>query len=365
MKTSRAIVVALAIVLATLNFAVAQQSAETPPAGRGLVLEVTYFKGRPMTYQRPGEWTWYEMFQTPTGWKPRAGETPVAAVKLAVKLDAGVIKVRVTVLRGRNHETEDFVAEYLPTVDKKVAIRELSDLGVEPFELQLVRAPSTVAEPPGVVNKTRSLEVSVEPTQSTLPTFRARFLNNSAKAVAALFMYTSVDGVRKLSGIQSNDAGGALIKSGEVFERLIKYPMQSSTTSTGEVPSAVGNLILNVTAVVFTDGSYEGDELAAASYLAANFAEKEQLRKILEYIGSRGTASTQEMFAVPGAHADVDGMTAEFVQRFPALSADEKTNLRRTIDFGKSRGVKFFSKLSGEPAATWSERLQSRIAALP
>jgi hypothetical protein len=37
-------------------------------------------------------------------------------------------------------------------------------------------------------------------------------------------------------------------------------------------------MVFNVTSVVFTDGTYEGDAYGAANYLAANAAEKAMLR---------------------------------------------------------------------------------------
>ena len=75
------------------------QAPQTSPS-RDQVLEVTYYKGRPFAYQRVGEWTWYELFPRASDWKPRAGELPVAAVKLYVRDEAGTVHVKVTVLRG-------------------------------------------------------------------------------------------------------------------------------------------------------------------------------------------------------------------------------------------------------------------------
>src|SRR5688500_8132917 len=121
MKTSkieRLLATAALLLVAFSVSAPGQQAAATPPSPKGMVVEVTYFKGRGLAYQRVGEWSWYEMFQRPANWKPRAGEVAVAAVKVTPRLEDGIIKARVTVLRGKNHETEDFVADYTLSAEK-------------------------------------------------------------------------------------------------------------------------------------------------------------------------------------------------------------------------------------------------------
>jgi len=358
--------VVLAFMLGTLTFStVAQQPAVNAPATRGIALEVMYAKGAILAYQRIGEWTWYEGFRRQAEWKPGPGVVPVAAVRIATRLEDGIVKARVTVLRGRNHETEDFVAEYLVSTEKPTVIRELADLGVEPFEIILVRAPATVADPPAIVNKTKSLEVSVEPTQSTIPTFSARVLNNSPKPVAAFSYYTFADGRRRLIGQPRNKEGGALIKPGDSYELKLRQAMKVSTVSNGEVPSVVPDMVFNVTSVVFTDGTYEGDAYGAANYLAGNAAEKAMLRRFLDLIRSKEFARSEEQVEAAIAAVSIDAITAEMVQKFPTLSADEKGYLRDAVDFGKSLGVKLFRTNSAEPTPALAERLQKRIDALP
>ena len=365
---------AVALVLAALSIGVSSQqpsgaapqhSAVSLQAPSGMVLEVMYVKGRILAYQRIGEWTWYGFFERVTAGKSRPGELHVDAVKIATRLENGVIKARVTVLRGTNHEAEDFVADYAVTPEKKITIRELSDVGVEPFEMQLVRAPSVVAEPPAVVNKTKSLEVSVEPAQSTIPTFSARFLNNSPKPVASFSYYTSVDGSRHMSGSPRNETGEALIKPGDTLERKFRYAMKVSAVSTGEVPPALPNLILNVTSVVFTDGTYEGDPLPVANFLTIKLGEKAQLRSFLDLVRSKGFTNSPGEIEAAIASVNADSVVAELTPKFPTLTAQDKAQLLGLVDLGKSLAAKFFKSISGEPVAAVAERLQKRIDSMP
>jgi hypothetical protein len=364
-------IVMLAIVLASFclpglnQTPVTQHSSNATQNPRGVVLEVMYAKGSVLAYQRIGEWTWYEGFKRVPEWKLRPGEVAVAAVKIMVRQQDDFIRARVTVLRGKNHESEEFVVNYTLSPAMKTTIRELADLGIEPFEIQLVQAPATTPEPPTVVNKTKSLEVSVEPSQSILPTFTARIINNSSKPVASFTYFTSAEGKRRMSAQPSNEAGGALIKPGESLHRIFRYPMKTSTASTGEIPPAVPNVVLNVTAVVFSDGSYEGDEFAAANYLAANAGEKALLRRLLDLVQSKEFTNSETEVAAAIAMVNADTLTSEFAERFPTLAPEQKNQLLDAIDVGKSRGIKFFRKSSGEPTAFLVDRMQKRIESLP
>ena len=349
----------------TQQTAATQKSTSATLAQRGVVLEVMYAKGSILAYQRVGEWTWYEGFRRITDWRPRPGEVPVAAVKITAKEQDGFIRVRVTVLRGKNHESEDFVVSHTLWPDKKTVVQELAELGVEPFEIQLVLAPATVPEPPVIVNTTKSLEVGVEPVQSTLPAFAARIVNNSAKPVASFTYFTSVDGKKRMSAQPSNEAGGALIRPGESFERIFRYPMKTSAVSTGEVPPALSNVVLNVTAVVFTDGSYEGDQFAAANYLAVNAGEKALLRRLLDLVQSREFTNSEPEVVGAIRSVSVEAVTTEFTQRFPTLAPEQKPQLLDAVDVGRSRGLKFFRRCSGEPPSALVERIQKRIELLP
>jgi hypothetical protein len=345
-----------------------QPSAAVAP--RGVVLEVTYFKGRPFAYQRIGEWSWYELFQRPAGWAARDGELPVAAVKIYTRTENEAVKVRVTVLRGRNHEVEDSVAEYTPSLEKKTVIGELTALGVEPFEIQLVRAPATVPDPPAVVNKTRSLQVTVEPFQGSLPSFKTRVQNNSPKPVAAYAYFTSIDGVRKLSGIPQNKEGGVFIKPGDAYELVLRQPIRMTTVSTGEVPPVQPGLVFNVISAIFTDGSYEGDPYGAASYLAVNYAEKAQLRQIADMLKTKGFNLTAADAEAASRALTVESIWTEFAAKFPEFTDDQKKSLQGAIHFGKSKALQFFrtglpDKASTTAVADLLDKIQKRIDALP
>lgn len=327
------------------------QAPQTSPS-RDQVLEVTYYKGRPFAYQRVGEWTWYELFPRASDWKPRAGELPVAAVKLYVRDEAGTVHVKVTVLRGRNHEIEDFVADY-SVGTAKIAVKELSGFGVVPFEISLVRAPATVASLPEITNLTKSLQVSVEPSVSSIPTFKARFVNTSAKPVTGFAYRTSLSGQTKISAMPQGRAGGVLIAPGDDYERTIRYPMKLITESTGEVPEALPGLQLNVLAVMFADGSYEGDAVQAVRFRGYKLGEKIQLSRLLELLHSKSAASSETFAAkvdeLPYTISTAD--VAPLLAEFPGLPEGETENMRSAAEVSASDIEKAFRSTFGNGAS--------------
>lgn len=356
--------VCIAVLLLVGSVAGLAQQQTTAPVSRGVALEVTYFKGRILAYQRIGEWTWYELFQRPEDWKAREGELPVAAVRIGPRYEDGVVKVRVTVLRGRNHEKEDFVAEYTVSLEKKTVVDELTGVGVVPFELQLVRAPTTVADPPTVTNKTKSIDVSVSPSESTLPTFKARFQNNAAKAVVAMAYHTAVEGVRRRTASPRNDDGSPIIKAGESMEFTMLYPTKVSPVSSGEVPPAMPGLVMNIETVIFADGTYEGDPLPAANYFALVAGQKSQLRAFLKVAQSKEFTNSPGDFNAAMNSVNVDSVMAEIVQRF-TLNADQTKDARAAFDVGRGSAVKLFRNNQSEPVAALVQLIQKRIDGLP
>ena len=359
--------VAFAILILS-SIASSQQSANiapTPLTVKGLVVEVMHFKGRPLAYQALDSWSWYGAFQISAGWKLAANEIPIHAVKITLGQQDGVVKARVTVLRGKNMDKEDLVTDASVLPGQKTIVRELLNVGVEPFELQIVRAPSTVADPPTMTNKTKSLEVSVEPNQSTIPSFVARFLNNSAKPVTSFSYFTSVDGRTVMSGAPSSRTGAVLIQPGETYQQTFRYATKPTPTSTGEMPQVQSNLVLNITSVVFADGTYEGEAHPAAMFLAGKLGEKTQLRSFLDRVRAKGADMSEGDVEAAIATVNLDALAAEIIKKFPGLTAQEKAQLRDSADFGQSLAVKFFRTAIGNPAAPLGELLQARIDALP
>jgi hypothetical protein len=352
--------------------------AQTP----GCALEVTYFKGRPFAYQKLNNWSWYALFQRVPGWRGAAGETPVEAVKIVPRTEQGSVKIRVTVLKGKFLETEQPVGDYTVTENVKLAIADLTKFGVIPFEVSLVRAPATVANLPSLINKSRSLQVSVAPDSASLPTFQLKLINDSAKAVRAFTYETTADGRQRFSGMPHQREGGVLIAPGGTYEEKVRIALDATTTSTGDVPAAVSNLTVQLTSVIFADGTYEGDIYQAARYRATMLGERTQLNRILEILRTDPAAPSLDILygqvsdltwyvdepAFEGFVKEIGGMNEKIKDDLQEIVLTASNDIQKNFvaEFGEKR-----NSIGDKPAEfqawlkTAAERYQKWLSALP
>jgi hypothetical protein len=291
--------------------------AQAPDLSRDFVLEVKSMEGRPISHQKLTDWKWFGAFAWVEGWKPKPGELPINAVKVFALQRPGVTTVRIKLLRGTNLEVEELVGDYVVS-EKPTVINELANFGIVPFEMRLIRAPTVVSDLPSIKNHTRSLVVSVEPVSSVLPSFNVRVLNSSDRPVTAISYHTSIDGRPKFIGVMMDEAGGILIPEGEVYQRKLPYPTKLVNESTGDVPDAQKGLQLNILAVVFTDGSYEGEPVNALHLKGYKTGEKIQLTRIVTLLRSSAAADVDllgqkvDELSYKIALSDIKDLAAEF-----------------------------------------------------
>ena len=338
MQNIKLLLAVLLMVLSCAPVFVAQQNKQTQSMSGQYALEVSYARGAPFVYQLIGTSTWYAGFQTISGLKYPAGVRPVEAIKLYTREEGGTLKVKVTILRGQNLEFEEPVSEY--TVgSEKVVVDDLSRFGVVPFELSLARAPSTVAYLPKINNSTKSLIVSVEPVVSSLPSYRIRVLSSSAKPVAGFAYNTWLEGRRRFSGMPQQFDGTPLIAVGGSYEKVFPYALKTTTQSTGEVPPPIDGLQLNVTAVIFADGTYEGDRTDAVRFRAYKLGEKIQLSRILELFRSKSASSWDTLAPkVDELNYKITATDmASLITEFPGLNDGEVELLRGGAEVSASR----------------------------
>jgi hypothetical protein len=353
------------------------QSAAEAQHFRGSVLEVTYYKGSPFAFVPIGNNPWFGSFQRLPDWKPKPGETPIEAVELATRADEGAIKIRVTVFRGKYFDIKDFIAEY-ELNGKTLILEDLAKVGIVPFEVRLVAAPPTVSALPMLENKTRSLVVSVEPTTATLPSFKVRILNSSAKPVLSVAYRTILNSRNAGSAAPRNRNGGALIEPGSTYETVVRYPVKLITISTGELPETRSGLTLEIQAVVFADGSWEGEPLQAALFRAGKLGEKIQVTRIVELLRSPSAASLETLSPLAEtlrSEIDLEDMGPLAVE-FPELSKPQIEDIRSIAEmsahnfqqefrsrFGK--GTTITPAQLADAVKTTIAKCQARIDSLP
>ena len=318
------------------------QSVEKKPVPNGLTLEIIRFKERPPYYiavadaaAKPrGSWT--PLFQKIPNWQPSADALPVKAVNIVSRIEGDAVKVNISVFTGHKFHEKEFVADYLIRENERIVVKELSKFGIVPFEIAVVRVLPSVSVLPSVVNQTTSLQVaSIEPNYSTLPSYKIKLLNNSSKSVNAFAFETTADGQKRLSGMPRGFRGESLIEPGETYEELISNAFQPEKKSDGQIPATLPNQTFVISTVIFADGTYEGELQNAAQFLAFRLGDELQLKRTIPLLqaAAENDFKTDELSQqIANLSVEVDEPAFnEFLKNFPALTNQEKANLRISV----------------------------------
>ena len=284
---------------------------ETPVQPTRLALEVTFYPGRAPGYQAiKKEGGWYGLFaridsqNTP----PNAA---FRAVHIASYIDRDTVHVIISLLSGeKGPENKLQVAEYVIHETQKITVEELRQFGIHPFEIKLVRLAPTLGPVPSVVLKDIQslLVVKSIAIDSTLPSFQISLLNQSDKAVVALAVnVTSTK--REMSSLPRGVEGQPLIEAGKVHELRVATPLRARETRGGYEPATLTNQRIEITTVIFADGTFEGDPSPAEMFKSFRAREKAELSRLISLLENAMMSSED----VPDALK-----TLERSVRFPA-----------------------------------------------
>lgn len=325
------------------------QQQQARPASTYLALEVTYYPGRPPAYQSvPGadskaSGSWYALFRRNPDWQPPAGSLPVRAVNILSRMEGDAIRVRVSVFLGAQfHDKEEPVATYLVRENEKVSVRELTEFGVEPFEIKAVRVTPMLTDPPTVRSNAESIVViGVEANSSTLPSYKVSLQNLSGKDVLALQVEVFVNNQMRLSSMPQGREGQPLIVAGASHGLDVAIAKDARATPNGYEPETLPNQEVVITTAVFNDWTYEGDAMAAARYKAYTIGRKIQVERLLKLIQNAlnspepsATAGMETFKAqVSSLRTDVDlSIIDKLLKEFPALAQSERANLKISVE---------------------------------
>jgi hypothetical protein len=322
----------------------------------GLVLEIVYYEKAPPSYlalTRPGgrpATAWYARFGRIQNWQLPDGQLPVRAVNIVSRLDGEVASVTVSLLRGvKFHDQETMVGTYQIRENESVAVQELERFGVEPFRVGVKRVAPAVPDQPVVKSLAKSLEiVGIEPQTSTLPRYKLTLRNLSDKNIVALRIEIMSGGVVGVSSMPQGQEGLPLIKAGAFFESIQPLNTRAVQTAGGFTPDATISQETVITALVFEDGSFEGDPAWAAKYKAFTLGRKVALTRLLEVCAAMEEAapSQQERTTQLGLFRDRvrtlsgeidEAALAQLVGEFPSLTLKETTNLKTAAEVTLNR----------------------------
>ncbi|HZI86351.1 MAG TPA: hypothetical protein VFD48_05930 [Pyrinomonadaceae bacterium] len=224
-----------------------------------------------------------------SAWKP-SGEVPVepSALRVSFWLEENAVRVEVTAYFGpiesgslRTAEWEASktakVALRLVREDETVTISEIERFGIEPFMIRVLRAApwNGTAE---TVNKTQALTVTSVAEER--PDITVAVRNVSQKHIDCISWYSMENGRR------SGGSGSAarLIPAGGVFEIRQRFDLSKTASSR----------VVVIAAIVFEDGSFEGEPDDAAQMAADLTGLRTQISKTIQIFKNFSTSSPHD-----------------------------------------------------------------------
>ena len=317
-----------------------------------LALEVSFFGDEPPAYvvvppahSSPGG-TWFARFKRVPGWTAPAGSLQVNAVNFRPTMDRDAVRVSVSVLMGIRHEEEKDVAVYTLREGEEIRVRELTQFGVEPFGVKLVRATSSDTNLPSVISNAKSIElVTIQANLSTLPSYRLALRNVSSKNVSAIGLEVMQGNRTMMISMPQGKEGEPLILAGGVSEVTSPLATRAISTPGGYDPIAPPNQNIEITMAVFEDGSFEGDVDSAAGFRGFVKGRRIQLRRLVEVFqtilldDSSNPSIVLEMLRskVNALNIEADAVTVQEVAgEFPGLAERPKRGLNSAIEAAMS-----------------------------
>lgn len=294
----------------------AAMAQQIPPEPTSLALEVYFYPKEPPAYQvippSSPRGAWYARFGRVRGWTQPPGSPAVTAVNIKSELAEEGVRIWVSVFLGELHEQENRVASYVLHEGEKVTVRELGGLGVEPFEIKVVRLSPTVSEVPQFISKAKSIEVVVmQPNLSTLPSCDVVVRNVSTKNISALQVQVLQGGRLRIGSMPRGKEGQPLIAPGGTYEFSSRVATRAAPTPGGYAPVVLLDQIIEISSAVFDDGSFEGDSDAAIAFTGFQKGSKIQLARVVDLFERSLAASSSAPPTLDWLKAEITTLSLE------------------------------------------------------
>ena len=345
----------------------AQQDPSVPTR---LALEVTFYPGRKPAYvtvpppdSKPSG-SWFGMFAHIDSWHAPAGAQQAEAVRVVSRVEGDAVRVTVSTLSGSKAlEDEQRVGTYLMRETEKISIDELKLSGIVPFEIKLVRVNATVPPVPPVILKgvESVLVINAMPKETTLPSYRIILRNQSNKNIIALGVDVVAGGKVQITSTPRSIDGQPLIPPGKEYWLGVSAPNRAQPTAGGYEPTTPSDQQIQIKAVVFDDGTFEGDAATAAAVKGYQAGEKMELPKLIPLLENALNSSNPDLtealrtlesqVSAVGSDADpqmVRRLTSEFPQASSSTSREIKETIEVTATTLKSNLLKEIHMLQNE-----------------
>jgi len=302
----------------------AQQS---PPPTR-LALEVTFFPGRKPAFQAvpavKTRGTWYASFGRIASWQPPIEARVPRAVRIVPSVEGDAVRVVVSLLSGEKaFDHEEQIGNYLIRENEKISADELQQFGIEPFGIKLVRvAPNVTPVPPVILKGVTSIVVeNAVAVDETLPAYKITLFNQSTRNIVALAADVVTGDKVELGGRPREPEGQPLALAGKSYDLLMPAPIRAREAPGGFEPATLSGTQVVISAVVFDDGTYEGDAESAFAVTAFRAGEKMEIPRLLPALDS----------ALNSQLTDVDASLLRLRMELASVSSDADPNLVQSL----------------------------------
>jgi hypothetical protein len=242
---------------------------------------IQLFTDRPMSF-------WAAAMEPLQGWKVPEEFIPVQAVNFEGRsTPEGKAEVKITLFRGtrRFREKEELIGTYSLSEGETVTATELAKYGFKPVPMRILTVTKDMSDLPALINLTTSIGAVAEPAVATLPTVLIKLTNSAGKNVLAVLMHSEV-GDRKLNYLSAADSFAAVVMApGAAYTQ--RFP--------ADQPAPVrGPITVYIDAVIFDDGSFEGDHGAAGPYFAREMGRRYALTRIIAKLQEAADAGDEQ-----------------------------------------------------------------------
>lgn len=265
-------------------------------------------------------------------WKQLQDTAPLTRIRIRSILDRDGVSVKIGAVFDDSQpadapgpkygEKEQTIASYFVREGETITVTELERFGFEPLVLRVVRyQPQPYHEPsakilPEVVNALKSVAfVNLQSEEPSSHSYTLTLQNLGAKSIVALTI------VIQQSHTETMEGGlKPLMLPGAIFKTSVS-PSGSPGPETSRPTLVIGT-------VLFDDGSYEGDVVAAAEMAARSKGRQIQFSRCLQLLQGMPDRPAQETIrafqevrpAVERLRIDVDATLVEELQsQFPLL----------------------------------------------
>lgn len=299
--------VILSAAIASLGSVNAQRSnSSTEPSGKVIEIHSERFP-KPALIALSSERSagfWASGFPRLKDWQlPNPGD-PIQVIDFHARLVGDQGQLVISLYRGKRFgEIIENIAHIVLSEGDTVVVSEMKKFGFEPVTVRMSRVSTTVADVPMVSNPAPLLRTTVSNVVSTLPVFKIRFLNESDKNIMAFDWHTETGGRGLLSGLAQGRYGRPLIEANGTYEMTL-----NAENPYAENPYASGNIIsMVIGAVIYEDGSIDGDAQRAANFLSFTDGRKKALDQLIPLL-LKATEQRSQRSDIPALIAAVDAL---------------------------------------------------------